>query len=166
MAGGISFFPLNPQYHRRTPPAQSPIPLKPAEPFLNVPSEQAISLPDDKHPKDLTPSFKDIYLRKREDLRKSAEGMEAILVRQVLKTMRSTIPLPEEEDDLFGSSSHATQMFVQMMDDEMAGKIANNAEFGIAEKIFKSNINQLTEEFAAQVAAGQQSAFGIPLRRR
>lgn len=164
----VSFVPLNPRDQRVSQPQTQPlIPLKPADSFVEMPSaQQAMPLPDGQTPKDLSPSFKDIYLHKREELRKSAEGMESILVRQVLKAMRSTIPEPEEEEDLFGSASHATQMFKQMMDDELADKIANNSEFGIAEKIFQSNINQLTQEFAAQLAFGQSNPHGIPLPRR
>lgn len=125
-----------------------------------------MTLPDEKSPKPLTPTFKDLYLQKREELKKSSEGMESMLVRQVLKAMRSTIPEPEEEEDLFGSASHATQMFTQMMDDELSDKIASNGDFGIADKIFKSHINRLTQELVEQLSAGQDRPFGIPLPRR
>lgn len=128
-------------------------------------SQKPLSLPSDNSPKPLGPSFKEIFLHKREELRRGAEGMEAILVRQVLKAMRSTIPEPEGEEDIFGEASHATQMFKQMMDDELADKIANNSEFGIAEKIFHTHANKLTEEYAEQLKSGQAVPFGLPLSR-
>ena len=92
--------------------------------------------------------------------------MESMLVRQVLKVMRNTIPEPEDDEDLFGSKSHATQMFTQMMDDELSDKIANNGNFGIADKIFKTHINQLTQEFTTQLASGQIGPLGLPLPPR
>lgn len=160
--------PFNPNDHRLIElPGRNPIPLHPPQSLLDLPGAQrAVLLPDEKTPKDLKPTFKDIYLHKREELRKSAEGMESILVRQVLKAMRSSIPAPEDEEDLFGSASHATQMFTQMMDDELADKIAFNSDFGISDKIFNSNINQLTQEFAGQLASGQTTPFGLPLPKR
>lgn len=123
-------------------------------------------LPDDSTPRPLAPTFKDIYMRKREEMQKSAEGMESMLVRQVLKVMRSTIPEPMEDEDMFGTGSHATQMFTQMMDDELADKIAQNGNFGIADNIFKTNINRLTQDFADQLATGQMSPIGLPLPPR
>lgn len=128
--------------------------------------EKAMLLPDQEKPAALVPSFKDLFLRKREELRKSADGMESILVRQVLTAMRNTIPEPEEDEDLFGSTSHATKMFKQMMDDSLADKIANNSEFGIAEKIFNQHANHLTRQFADQLASGQTTPFGLPLSGR
>ncbi len=163
-----SLIPFNPNDHRLIEKSgRAPVPLKPPESLLDLPgSPRAMQMPDEKTPKDLKPTFKDIYLHKREDLRKSSEGMESILVRQVLKAMRSSIPGPEEDEDLFGSASHATQMFTQMMDDELADKIAFNSDFGIAQKVFNSNINQVTQEFAEQLASGQNTPFGLPLPKR
>ncbi|MBI4180111.1 rod-binding protein [bacterium] len=162
------FVPLNPRQARIHPPAQEPVPLKPAGSPLSLPSGPApLALPGSAEPKPLTPTFKDLYLQKREELRKGAEGMEAMLVRQVMKAMRSTIPTPDgEEDDLFGSGSHATQMFTQMMDDEFSEKISQNGDFGIADRIFKSQINILTQELADQLSSGQERPFGIPIPRR
>lgn len=163
----IEFVPLNRSDQTFQKPVQSPIPLKPAAPFMPVPeTDKPVRLEKDNEPKSLSPTFKDIYLHKRQELQKSADGMEGILVRQVLKTMRSTIPLPEGDDDIFGSASHATQMFTQMMDDQLADKMAANGNFGIADRIFKSHINLLTQEFADQVASGRTTPYGIPLPRR
>ena len=162
------FISFKPGDHRvELPLAPTPVPLRPAPSLMDMPeSGKAILLPDEKNPKPLAPTFKDLFLQKREQFRKSAEGMEGMMVRQVLKAMRSTIPEPEEEEDLFGSTSHATQMFTQMMDDELADKVAFNSEFGISHKIMKSHMNQLTQEFADQLASGQTTPFGLPLPPR
>ncbi len=164
----VSFVPFNANDHRASLPLpQSPISLRPQTSPLDLPAgPKPALLPDPTAPKPLDPSFKDLYIHKREELHKSAEGMESMLVRQVLKAMRSTIPEPEEDEDLFGSGSHATKMFTQMMDDQLSDQIADHSELGIAEKIFKSHINTLTEEFAFQLAAGQSTPFGLPLPRR
>ncbi len=162
----VGFVPLNRSDILIHKPGGTPIPLKPAAPFIDMPDDQkAMPLDDGLKPKPLEPTFKDIYLQKREDLRKSADGMESILVRQVLKTMRSTIPEPEEDEDLFGSNSHATQMFTQMMDDNISDKVAANGDFGVGNHIFNSNINMLTQEFAEQLASGKTTPYGIRLKR-
>lgn len=165
------FITLNPRDQRI--PAAAPdqaMPLKPDPAHMKWPDVQKPMLMEDgKTPKSFEPTFKDIYLHKREELRKSAEGMEAMLVRQVMKAMRSTLPQPEEDEDLFGSASHATQMFTQMMDDSLSDKIASNGDFGIADKIFKSQVNTITQEFVDQLAQaqpGQDRPFGLPLNRR
>ena len=124
----VAFVPLNPRDHQATAPSgHAPIPLKPAESPMGLPqADKPVALERGAAPKSFAPSFKDIYLQRREELRKGADGMEAMLVRQVMKAMRSTIPEPEEDEDLFGSAGHATKMFTQMMDDELSNKISAN----------------------------------------
>lgn len=160
---GLSF---NANDHRVSAPARAfAVPLVPPAKPIEIPSASLASiLPAVDQPAPLQPSFKDIYLQKRAQLQKSAEGMEGILVRQVLKAMRSTIPEPQDEDeDLFGSSSHASQMFKQMMDDQLSDVIAGHGDFGIADRVFKSTINTVTQEFTDQLASGATHAYGLPM---
>lgn len=61
-----------------------------------------------------------------DDLRKAAEAFEAIILRQMLATMRSTTL----GDDLLGSS--ATNQFSELADARTADTLAARGAFGIA----------------------------------
>lgn len=63
------------------------------------------------------------------DLRKAAEAFEAVILRQMLATMRSA----KLGDDIFGSS--ATDTFREMGDARMAESIASMRQFGIADMV-------------------------------
>lgn len=62
-------------------------------------------------------------------LRKAAEAFEAVILRQMLATMRSA----KLGDDIFGSS--ATDNFREMADARMADSIAAMRQFGIADMV-------------------------------
>ena len=75
-----SFVPFNAN-QSKLPSAQilPAMPLHPPAKAMEMPDDdKAMLLPDDSRPKTFNRSFKDIYLDKREELRKSSEGMESI----------------------------------------------------------------------------------------
>ncbi len=59
-------------------------------------------------------------------LRKAAQGFEAILLRQMIGAMRSA----KLGDDLFGSS--ATQTYRELSDQQLADSLARNQSLGLA----------------------------------
>jgi flagellar protein FlgJ len=63
------------------------------------------------------------------ELRKAAEAFEAVILRQMLASMRQT----KLGDDIFGSS--ATDTFREMGDARMADSIASMRQFGIADMV-------------------------------
>ena len=63
------------------------------------------------------------------ELRKAAEAFEAVILRQMLATMRQA----KLGDDMFGSS--ATDTFREMGDARMADSIAAMRQFGIADMV-------------------------------
>lgn len=71
------------------------------------------------------------------ELRKAAEAFEAVILRQMLASMRQT----KLGDDIFGSS--ATDTFREMGDARMADSIAAMRQFGIADMVeqqFRSRV--------------------------
>lgn len=64
-------------------------------------------------------------------LRKAAEGFEAVMLRQMIATMRKA----KLADDMFGSS--ATDNFRELADARTADSIASLGQFGIADMIEK-----------------------------
>lgn len=62
-------------------------------------------------------------------LRKAAEAFEAVILRQMLASMRQT----KLGDDIFGSS--ATDTFREMGDARLADSIASMRQFGIADMV-------------------------------
>lgn len=78
-------------------------------------------------------------------LRKAAEAFEAVILRQMLASMRQT----KLGDDIFGSS--ATDTFREMGDARLADSIAAMRQFGIADMVER--------QFSAS-AAGATNASG------
>ena len=78
-------------------------------------------------------------------LRKAAEAFEAVILRQMLASMRQT----KLGDDIFGSS--ATDTFREMGDARLADSIAAMRQFGIADMVER--------QFSAS-AAGTANASG------
>ena len=75
-------------------------------------------------------------------LRKAAESFEAVILRQLLSSMRQA----KLGDDIFGSS--ATDNFREMADAKTADSIASMRQFGIADMV--------EAQFRARAAGGVQ----------
>jgi peptidoglycan hydrolase FlgJ len=78
-------------------------------------------------------------------LRKAAEGFEAIFIRQLLKTMRSTV----SEGNLYGSGSTG-EMYGDMVESSLSDALAKKGSFGIANSVY----NQLVRRIGKPEAAG------------
>ncbi len=65
-------------------------------------------------------------------LRKVAEDFEAVFLFQVLKQMRNTV----HKEEMFNGGM-GEEMFTEMMDEELAKKIASRGVTGIAETLFR-----------------------------
>lgn len=81
-----------------------------------------------------TPSTASISAAPAKDpsLRKAAEGFEAVMLRQMIASMRKA---KLADDELFGSS--ATDNFRELADAKTADSIASLGQFGIADMIEK-----------------------------
>ena len=75
-----------------------------------------------------------------ERLHEACKNFEAIMLRQMLKIMRETVP----KDGLFGDS-HAQETFQSMHDSALADQLAGGKGMGLGEVLFKqltSNNNE------------------------
>jgi|GEM_PF-5129299 peptidoglycan hydrolase FlgJ len=79
----------------------------------------------------------DIDARKAK-LLKSAKDFEGILVKEILKSMRSTLT----DGGMFGTGS-AGEIYSDMMDDAVANKIAGRGEMGLAQIIYKQMVESI-----------------------
>jgi len=65
-------------------------------------------------------------------MREIASDFEGILVRQLIKEMRNTVP-----QDGFLEPTHATEMYQEMADDALAKDLAGQGGFGIADLVYE-----------------------------
>ena len=82
----------------------------------------------------------DIEARKTK-LRKAAGDFEAIFVRQILKSMRSTLT----SGGMFGSGS-VGEIYSDMMDNAISEKIAERGDMGLADIIYKQIVKSIESE--------------------
>ncbi len=82
----------------------------------------------------------DIVARKAK-LRKAAGDFEAIFVRQILKSMRSTLT----SGGMFGSGS-VGEIYSDMMDNAISEKIAERGDMGLADIIYKQMVKSIESE--------------------
>jgi len=79
----------------------------------------------------------DIEARKAK-LRKAAEGFEAIFIRQILKSMRSTLT----SGGMFGNGS-VGEIYSDIMDNAISEKIAERGDMGLADIIYKQMVKSI-----------------------
>ncbi len=70
---------------------------------------------------------------KSSELYKASEDFEALFIKQMLDVMRKTI---HKEDDLLGNGM-GQDMYEDMLYDEYAKKMAETAQFGLADMIYQ-----------------------------
>ena len=80
-------------------------------------------------------------MREKESLKKSCQDFEAIFIDSMFKAMRKTVG----ENELL-PKSNAEKMYQEMLDTEMAGRIAQKQSIGLAEEIYRQVEKQLTPE--------------------
>jgi peptidoglycan hydrolase FlgJ len=101
------------------------------------------------------------------ELRKAAEAFEAVILRQMLASMRQA----KLGDDIFGSS--ATDNFREMADARLADSMASLRQFGIADLVERQLANPLSksvrpapvEGHISQPIVGKQEVASTGLAR-
>ena len=76
---------------------------------------------------------------KEAKLEKACRDFEAIMIKQLLTSMRKSIP----RDGLFGNDSFARETFQEMSDDQLARQMAQGRGMGIAEAMYEQLSNKL-----------------------
>ncbi len=75
-------------------------------------------------------------------LRRACQEMEAAFLRQLLETMRESVP---KEDGLFGQSE-GEEIFTQMLDDKLASEAAERMTRGLGEALYRQLAPRLDME--------------------
>jgi len=88
-------------------------------------------------------------LPERERLTRTARELEAVVITQLLDTMRASVP----EGGLFEKSA-ADDIFRSMFDSELARKVAEKSPFGLADAIVERYGDRLGNETAPSGPAG------------
>ncbi len=122
-----------------------------------MPSELSIGdfgvlhMPDtpDKNP---TLPTKDM---KGEELYNACLGFEEYFLRYMLKEMRG-------EMNMFGSDNHASKMYQEMFDENMAAVMAKRGQLGIADMMFK----QLSKELGVTGTITSEYMAGSPVEQK
>jgi flagellar protein FlgJ len=68
----------------------------------------------------------------RKALKKSCQDFEAIFIQSMFKAMRKTVP----EGELF-KENNASEMYQDMLDQEIATKISQKQSIGLAEQMYR-----------------------------
>jgi len=71
-------------------------------------------------------------LKDRASLKKACQDFEAIFIQSVFKSMRKTVP----EGGLF-EKDHATEMYQDMIDQEIATQISRRQSLGLADQMYR-----------------------------
>lgn len=77
----------------------------------------------------------------RAGLKKACQDFEAIFIQSMFQAMRKTIP----EGGLF-EQDHATKMYQEMLDQEMATKISRHQSLGLADQMYRQMAKLLPPE--------------------
>lgn len=113
---------------------------------------KAIPLKRERGPVALRPTDDNAAIEaKKAKLRKAAEGFEAIFVRQLLKTMRSTVP----GNSLYGSGATG-DMYADMVESSLADAMSKQGKFGIADTLYSQMVRRIDSQEANRVIASPQ----------
>ena len=82
----------------------------------------------------------DRALRSRRNLKQSCQDFEAIFIQSLFKEMRKTVP----EGGLFTRST-ATEMYRDMLDQEVAKEVAERQSIGLAEQMYRQMERRLAD---------------------
>ena len=84
-------------------------------------------------------------------LRKAAESFEAIFIRQMLRSMRSTLL----NGGMFGSGATG-EIYSDIMDNAIAEKMAERSELGLADLIYKRMVKNIDTD---NTSSGVENRF-------
>ena len=93
------------------------------------------------------------------ELREVANDFEGLLVRQLLKEMRKTVP-----KDGFLGNSHATEMYQEMADDALAKDLGAMGGFGIGELVYQQ-LKEVQDNLNSAEGIAEKQAEYKTLRR-
>ncbi len=79
-------------------------------------------------------------LKGKEGVDKAAQGFSSMMIFQLLKDMRKTVP----KESLFGGNSYAMDVFTSMLDEKIANRVAQRESMGIT-KMLKQYLNKRYE---------------------
>ena len=82
----------------------------------------------------------DHALRSRRNLKQSCQDFEAIFIQSLFKEMRKTVP----EGGLFTRST-ATEMYRDLLDQEVARQVAERQSIGLAEQMYRQMEKRLDD---------------------
>lgn len=71
-------------------------------------------------------------VKDRASLKKACQDFEAIFIQSMFKSMQKTVP----EGGLF-EKDHATKMYQDMMDQEIASRISRRQSLGLADQMYR-----------------------------
>ncbi len=71
-------------------------------------------------------------LKDRASLKKSCQDFEALFIQSMFKSMRKTVP----DGGLF-EKDHATEMYQDMIDQEIATQISRRQSLGLADQMYR-----------------------------
>jgi peptidoglycan hydrolase FlgJ len=71
---------------------------------------------------------------KNSELYKVSQDFEAIFIKQMLDAMRKTI---NKDDDFLGNGGIGQDVYEDMLYDEYAKKMAQTAQFGLADSVYR-----------------------------
>jgi flagellar protein FlgJ len=94
-------------------------------------------------------------LSERAKLERAARELEAIVVTQLLSTMRRTVP-----DGGLLEKSATEDLFRSLLDGEMARVTGEKSPFGLAKTVLAQFENRFKEEPAGTEGPGESSALG------
>ncbi|MFC1541627.1 rod-binding protein [Candidatus Latescibacterota bacterium] len=123
------------------------------EPVTNITQRNTVGITDSDRTQPLAPKFSSLsggfkklspVLEKADietqkvKLRKASKDFEGILVKEILKSMRSTLT----DGGMFGTGT-AGKIYSDMMDDAVANKIAERGDIGFADIIYKQMVKSI-----------------------
>ena len=94
------------------------------------------------------------------DLKKATQQFESYFVDMLFKEMRKTVP----DDTLLGDSDHQTEIFTDMMDQDVSDSISKRGDFGLAKMMYSELSKHLAPNnpaAAVGTAASAASASAI-----
>lgn len=82
----------------------------------------------------------------RDRLREAAHEFEGVLIAQLFREMRATVPASEE-------SGQEQEIFTAMLDDAMAGQLAGRTTRGLGDALYRQLVARMDEAAGPEGAA-------------
>ena len=121
---------------------------------LSRPGEKGYGLSKDQTPLTLQTSSvgKDIDIKK-DELRKAAEGFEAIFIRQMLQTMRTGL-----DESMFGDGP-AGGIYSDIADQAVSQAMAKRGTLGIVDNLYNTMVRRIEMSDASETSVTELKLF-------